>query len=128
MGLFINTLPMRVEVAEERPLLEWLKDLQARQVEQRQYEHSPLAKVQRWSEVEAGRALFESLVVFENYPVDPSLERPRAELRVRSLGVRERTNYPLNLVAMSAPRLCLRLLYERGAIRRGGRSCGSRGT
>jgi hypothetical protein len=46
--------------------VEWLRELQAEQVELRQYEYSPLVRCRagvRWS----GRSLFESLLVFENY-------------------------------------------------------------
>ena len=46
VGLFINTLPARVSVVEESPLLPWLKEIQARQVEMREHEQSPLVLVQ----------------------------------------------------------------------------------
>ena len=52
--------------------MEWLQRLQAEQVEMRQYEYAPLVEVQSWSEVPRGLPLFESIVVFENYPVDRS--------------------------------------------------------
>jgi amino acid adenylation domain-containing protein len=113
VGLFINTLPLRAAVEDDVPALAWLQRLQERQVEQRQYEYSPLADVQRWSGVEPGRALFESLLVFENYPVDPALRESGLALGVRGLGTRETTNYPLTLVAAAAgTRLVVRLLYD----------------
>ena len=68
--LFINTLPVRVRIDEEADLLTWLAGLQAEQVVLRDYEYSPLVEVQSWSEVGRGRPLFESLLVFENYPLD----------------------------------------------------------
>ena len=70
IGLFINTLPVRVRIDDEAELLAWLRALQAEQVELREYEYSPLVEVQSWSEVGRGRPLFESLLVFENYPLD----------------------------------------------------------
>ncbi|HEY7509061.1 MAG TPA: amino acid adenylation domain-containing protein, partial [Vicinamibacteria bacterium] len=107
VGLFINTLPLRAAVAPGRETAAWLQELQDRQVEQRQHEASPLARVQRWSGVE-GRSLFESVLVFENYPVAPALAAAADGLRVRSLGVREATNYPLTVVAAwSGDRLAL---------------------
>jgi condensation domain-containing protein len=66
VGPFINTLPVRVNIDWDADLLPWLRDLQARQLEVRQYEFSPLAQVQGWSEVPRGKALFESIFVFEN--------------------------------------------------------------
>ena len=74
VGLFINTLPVRVRVEEDLPLGDWLKTLNSQQVEARQYEYTPLVKVQTWSEAGRGQPIFESLVIFENYPSgkDPS--------------------------------------------------------
>ncbi len=54
IGLFINTLPVRVRVTAESPLLSWLKSLQAEQVSVREYEHSPLIEVQASSEAAPG--------------------------------------------------------------------------
>ena len=70
VGLFINTLPVRVKVEERESVREWLRRQQAEQVEMRQYEYSALVEVQGWSEVEPGRPLFESVFVFENYPCE----------------------------------------------------------
>ena len=77
VGLFINTLPLRVSVPSGQLLIPWLKELQERLVELRQYEYSSLVQVQEWSDVPRGRALFESIFVFENYPVDSSLAARR---------------------------------------------------
>src|SRR5581483_3085972 len=72
VGLFINTLPVRVQVCAEQRLIPWLQQLQEQQAEARQYEYSPLTQVQGWSEVPRGQPLFESLLVFENYPISAS--------------------------------------------------------
>ncbi|HSL83617.1 MAG TPA: condensation domain-containing protein, partial [Thermoanaerobaculia bacterium] len=66
VGLFVNTLPVRVRIDEEEPVAPWLRRLQGRLAELREHEHSPLARVHRWSGVEPGEPLFESLVAFEN--------------------------------------------------------------
>ncbi len=68
IGLFINNLPVRVLIRGEESLLAWLKRLQAHQVPLHEHEHTPLAKIQEWSDVPAGWRLFETLLVFENYP------------------------------------------------------------
>ena len=72
VGLFINTLPVRVQVSPQAGLIPWLHALQAQQFETRQYEHSPLVQVQGWSDVPRGMPLFESLLGFQNYPVASS--------------------------------------------------------
>src|SRR5215210_3099694 len=63
VGPFINTLPVRVEVDPERPLLPWLEELQERQSEARRYEHAPLYEIQTWSGLPAGTALFDNILV-----------------------------------------------------------------
>src|SRR5262249_10507170 len=63
VGLFINTLPLRVSVSSGQLLMPWLKELQKQLVELRQYEYSSLLQVQEWSEAPRGRALFESIFV-----------------------------------------------------------------
>jgi amino acid adenylation domain-containing protein len=114
VGLFINTLPLRVACPPGERTLDWLKALQERQVEQRQYDYSALADVQRWSGAAPGVPLFESLLAFENYPVDPSVIERAQALRVRGLGIRETTNYPLVLVAAAhGSGLYLRLTGDR---------------
>jgi hypothetical protein len=68
VGMFVNTLPARVRVNGDEPLVPWLQRLQERQLARQDFEHTPLAEIQRWSEVPAGSPLFETLYVFENYP------------------------------------------------------------
>jgi amino acid adenylation domain-containing protein/non-ribosomal peptide synthase protein (TIGR01720 family) len=115
IGLFINTLPVRVQIRPETTVLAWLKDLQAQQAELRQYEYSPLVEVQGWSEVPRGQALFDSLLVFENYPVSegggPGDARPSVVMgAIRS---DEGSNYPLNIIIAPADRIALRVNYDR---------------
>ncbi|GAA6623075.1 condensation domain-containing protein [Scytonema sp. NUACC26] len=74
VGLFINTLPMRVGVKDEDTVLHWLKEIHKQQVEISTYEYTPLVEIQRMSDVPRGLPLFESIVVFENYPVDAALQ------------------------------------------------------
>ncbi|WP_410586699.1 amino acid adenylation domain-containing protein [Amycolatopsis sp. lyj-23] len=112
VGLFINTVPVRVRVTGERAVAGWLADLQQAFVELRQYEHTPLADAQRWSEAPRDSPLFESLVVFENYPLDEHAEADGSP-RVEDVSFREQTHYPLTLVSVPAERLALRLVYAR---------------
>ena len=113
VGLFINTLPVRVRVPRHAFLLPWLQQLQGRQVEREQYAYSPLVAIQGWSEVPRGVPLFESLVVFENYPVEASLTEQRDGVQIREVRAVERTNYPLTVVAAAAgAELSLKVMYD----------------
>src|SRR6185295_1421000 len=68
IGMFINTLPIRVRLPADMPVLRWLNILQQQQQELQEYEYSSLVQIQGWSEVPRGKPLFESIVIFKNYP------------------------------------------------------------
>src|SRR6185369_5855173 len=112
VGLFINTLPLRVSVPSGQLLIPWLKELQERLVELRQYEYSSLAQVQEWSDVPRGRALFESIFVFENYPVDSSLAAELDGPEITDPRSIEQTNYPLTIAAEPGAELGLYAGYK----------------
>ncbi|MBB2914101.1 non-ribosomal peptide synthetase component F [Streptosporangium becharense] len=65
VGLFANTLPVRVSVPDDGDVGAWLRDIQDRYAQMRRYEYTPLADIKTWAGT-PGRALFESLVVLEN--------------------------------------------------------------
>jgi len=112
VGLLINTLPVRARVQPERPCLEWLQDLQARQADLRQYEYCSLVDIQGWSKFPRDLPLFDSLVVYENYPVDPARENTAAGLRIQSGSSYARTNYPLTLAITPGEQIGIQAAYE----------------
>ncbi|MHA4999286.1 non-ribosomal peptide synthetase, partial [Streptomyces sp. SD18] len=117
VGLLLNTTPVRVRVERDRPVVEWLAGLQDEQVRARGYEHTPLVAIAEASELPAGQALFNTLFVFENYPVQ-ELEEGQAESADNGLNagfnhMREQANYPLSVAVSSAHELVLRLSYDR---------------
>ena len=87
VGLFINSLPLRVEVTEAAYLIPWLSKIQATMAELRRFEAVPLSRIQTWSELPAGVPLFESIVIVQNLPFVASLQEraDRAGDRVSSL-------------------------------------------
>ncbi len=113
VGLFINTLPMRVKVSGNELLIPWLQKLQAQQIEAQQYEYSPLVQVQGWSEVPRNLPLFESILVFENYPIDASLKAWATEMQIHDIRSVESTNYPITLSVGVSTELSLVILYDR---------------
>ncbi|MBE9178531.1 amino acid adenylation domain-containing protein [Oculatella sp. LEGE 06141] len=112
VGLFINTLPVRVQVAPDSDLLSWLQQLQHQQVEARQYDYTPLMDIQRWSNAKRGVPLFDTLLVFENYPMNASQSQDSRDLNIRKVDSIETTNYPLTVMAGVDPDLWLRIVYE----------------
>jgi amino acid adenylation domain-containing protein/non-ribosomal peptide synthase protein (TIGR01720 family) len=113
VGLFINTLAVRVAIDRDAPALTWLKALQEQQAELREYEHTPLVQVQGWSEMPRGTPLFESLVVFENYPVEESLKQGVRGLTILDARTTERPPYPMTVLAAFRRTLLVRAAYDR---------------
>ncbi len=112
VGMFLNTLPVRVRVNEDESVGEWLKRLQQEQVEQRQYEYSPLVEVAKWSDIERGKEMFDSLLVYENYPVSKTSLDESLNLRVSSACIIERTSYGLTVIAEVNLDLEIRIGYD----------------
>ncbi len=100
LGLFINTLPVVAQPSPGQDKVVWLQAIQAQNAASREHEQVSLAEIQRCAQIEGG-ALFDTIVVFENYPVDEALrasQLPAAQspiFHVRQ--VREETNYPMTL-------------------------------
>ncbi|MFI1741190.1 non-ribosomal peptide synthase/polyketide synthase [Streptomyces sioyaensis] len=110
-GLFINTLPVRVDVDGTAAPADWLRALQSAQADARGFDHVRLSDLRDWSALDAGQPLFESLVVFENYPINNTAATAHG-LRVRDLHALEATNYPLTVVISPGSELCVELGYD----------------
>ncbi|HEY2725450.1 MAG TPA: condensation domain-containing protein, partial [Pseudonocardiaceae bacterium] len=110
-GIFINTLPVRVAVDGKAGVAEWLRELQSAQVQSRRFEHVPLTRLHSWSAVPGGITLFDSMVVFENYPMEEASAAAHG-LPLRDLRAIETTNYPLSVLVYPKQRLSVVLGYE----------------
>jgi amino acid adenylation domain-containing protein/non-ribosomal peptide synthase protein (TIGR01720 family) len=114
IGMFINTLPTRVSVpsvSSGQTLVEWLRELQDAQTEARQHDLFPLPRLQSFTDLPAGTGLFDSIVVFDNYPVTDDSAAAHG-LRLRDLAATETTNYPLTAVVSAGARLAIGLGYD----------------
>lgn len=116
IGLFINTLPVRVQIDPQASLIPWLKQLQAQHLEARQYEHTPLVKIQGWSELPRERSLFETIVVFQNFPIDPALRQTTGDLQISNVRAITQNNYLLTLRATPGSALLLQLIYDHSRL------------
>ncbi|MFB1482715.1 non-ribosomal peptide synthase/polyketide synthase [Corallococcus sp. RDP092CA] len=113
LGMLITTLPVRIALPDDSaPVLPWLQALQAQQLGILQHQHTPLVSTQGWSELPRGTPLFQSLLVFENYPLDEALLRRSTALDVRDLRIGESTNYPLLATVMPGTKLQLHLTHD----------------
>ncbi|HET6376012.1 MAG TPA: amino acid adenylation domain-containing protein, partial [Methylocella sp.] len=112
VGLFINTLPLRLKIRGSERVSAWWQEIQALNLELRQFEYTPLVQCQAWSEVPAGADLFQHLLVYENAPVDPSLLKDRSVLDMRFIRNRVHTNYPLTATIIPGEELQVRITYQ----------------
>jgi amino acid adenylation domain-containing protein len=113
VGLFINTLPVRVCVQRSEPMSNWLREIRSRWLAVREYEHTPLAMVQRWSELPPGEPLFESIVVFENERLGDSLNERECDWPARDYRLVGTTNYPIVVAGFGGPSLAFELTFDR---------------
>lgn len=109
VGLFINTLPFRADLREAESLLSHLDGIQSEQAGLLAHHHVSLAEIQR--SVGIGE-LFDTLLVFENYPLEQAGFRTAGSLSVTRAEARDATHYPLTAVIMPGDRLHLRLDYD----------------
>ncbi|WP_020496657.1 non-ribosomal peptide synthetase [Sciscionella marina] len=105
IGLFINTVPVRVRLRPQESVSALLHRIQDEQAELLEHQHLPLTDIQKLA---GGGTLFDSLVVFENYPLEPdALELPGTGLRLRGASGQDATHYPFAICAIPGPRLRL---------------------
>jgi amino acid adenylation domain-containing protein len=116
IGLFINTLPVIASPRAEQSLTSWLQAVQAQNLALREFEHTALFDIQRWAG-QGGEALFDNILVFENYPIAQALEQGAPQgLRFGPVASREQTNYPLTLLVSLDAQLSLHFSYQRGSF------------
>nr|WP_280382815.1 non-ribosomal peptide synthetase [Nocardia wallacei] len=98
VGLFINTLPVRVRIDEQASVAELLTSLQGAQADLLDHHHVGLADIQRVAGI---GAQFDSLLVFESYPVDKDTITAASAIdgvSVVGAGMTGGTHYPMTLL------------------------------
>jgi natural product biosynthesis luciferase-like monooxygenase protein len=113
IGVLINTVPVRVRIQPAARVTDWLLELRASNSALREFEHTPLVDVQRWSGVPAATPLFESIVVFTPRLVGSVLKELGGPWEHREVRFLEQTNYPLTLFAYNESQLLLKIAYDR---------------
>ncbi|MBN8750048.1 MAG: amino acid adenylation domain-containing protein, partial [Variovorax sp.] len=111
IGLYINTLPMYSRLEEGQEIVSWLKGIQEGQVSSRQYQYSSLSKIQGWVGVKGD--LFDSLLVFDNYPVSEVVASRQWALQIGDFHVYERGNYPLGITIGLGARMTIKFNYNK---------------
>lgn len=115
VGLFINTVPMRLATPAGAQLWPWLSQVQADHAAGRDFEHCSTGQIHRWRDSAATGSLHDSLLVFENYPEDTAV-LDDASLRVdllESRTVGARTGFAATMLIGSRAGFTIKLIYQR---------------
>ena len=115
VGLFINTLPLRVQLNWKRSFLDFGQRLQAVVIEMKAFEHTPIWDIAKWT----GRTrhakeeqLFEAIVGFDNYPLDASANGGEGAVKIDDFYVVERTGYPFVLDIVPGKTLDFKVTFD----------------
>jgi len=116
VGLFINSLPMRVSLGTGDSLAASIEKIQKQQMDADEHNYVALADIQKWAGLRADTRLFESLVVLENYPLDPSTLNSDTPGTLKILDIQgvEQNDFALNLVVYPGDTMAIKLVYLSG--------------
>lgn len=112
IGLFINTLPVRACIDKSESLTVFFSRMRDDQLSRDEYAFTPLVDIHACTDIPKRHALFESIVIFENYPVDSTLDAQAQALRIDEVEVHEQTGFPLTLTAAPGECIPLKLSWE----------------
>ncbi len=115
VGMFLNTLPMRVDVNLSQTVDSWIHDVQSQQLASTEHSSASLAQLHREVGVAVGENLFDSVLIFENFP-RPARDA-NATVSIQNKTVFEQTNYPLTLMVGVEGDLKLVANYDRNRFK-----------
>jgi len=113
IGLFINTVPVRVRIRPEDAALSVCRGVRQQWLDIRPHEHTPLAQVKAHSQVPPAQPLFETLLVFENYRLDTAMRSLGGAWANRQVELRELTNFPITLAAYDGEEISFKIEFDR---------------
>src|SRR5437868_10096870 len=120
VGLCINTVPIRLCIPRAGTVGGWLRQLHEQLVTVQRYSYYPLWQIQRLSDLGVGQPLFQSILAFENYPVEHTLQQMQHSglciHRPLDEEGQQRTNYPLSALVLPGEQVKLRLSYQEQVI------------
>jgi non-ribosomal peptide synthetase component F len=112
VGLFINTLPLRVKIHPDLSWENWLQELQQTQTTLERNAYTPDKLLETWCDVPAGKPLFNCNLRFQNYPANEIVTQPASQLKIGYLSGVDLWHYPFNLVIVPGTELQLFITYN----------------
>jgi amino acid adenylation domain-containing protein len=116
VGLFINTIPLRVQSAPDAKLIDIVTAAEAVLRRREEFEHTPLAEIGSYSTVGGGGSLFDTIVGIENYPLDNRLMPEGCLLSINSYSMMETTHYDLSVGIMLFNEIEIKFSFKPGLL------------
>ncbi|WP_298422703.1 non-ribosomal peptide synthetase [uncultured Kordia sp.] len=118
VGLFINTIPVRIKVDKEKTIAALLKEVQSNALQQEAHQYDPLADIQAATPLKNN--LFDHILVLENFPIADQLEafsnanknEEKLDCTIENIDVFEQTNYNLSLLIQPTKKLIIDFLFN----------------
>ncbi|OEK07405.1 hypothetical protein A8C32_18400 [Flavivirga aquatica] len=116
IGLYINTIPVCTRIDENQKVVNWLQELQeAHTIGREEYSYLSLSEIESQSTIDG--SLFDSLVVFENYPVNQMSSAEEIGFSIENMTATEHTNYTLSLsIFNTSEGLSFKIMYNNEVI------------
>jgi len=113
VGLFINTLPLRVTFHSDEKIVNALRKMDDILQKREEYESTSLVSIKEYSEIDNREELFDTVIVIENYPLDTKLIDENGGLSVNSYSMFEKTNYDLSVAVIISEDIEVHLIYRK---------------
>jgi non-ribosomal peptide synthetase component F len=113
IGMFVNTLPLRIEISGKQPLAVWMNELQEKHSQIQQFSYTSLAQIREWRGGPKDQSLFESFIRFQNYPLDEALWKLDDTLQIKDIDGVDWWQFPLGLVVEPGSKLVLWITYRK---------------
>ena len=110
VGLFINTLPVRIKCDESETFAGLVNRVQQFAVESERFSYYPLAEIQANTDLKG--SLVDHIVVFENYPVEEGLDAHEIGFTVGDSESYEQTSYNFNMIVVLGKELTVKFNYN----------------
>jgi amino acid adenylation domain-containing protein len=114
VGMFINTLPLYVNCKTDQSVASWLKEIQENLADLNTAPQDSLSDIQMWTN--QSKPLFDSIVVFQNYPIQKNIVEHSDSLKITAAETIEKNEYPLSLYVDDKETIALTLRYDRQKI------------
>ena len=113
VGLLINTVPVRAHARADDTVVDLLSQLQTAHNDTVEHEHLSLSEIHQLT----GHArLFDTLFLYENYPLDTGAFSGAHELAFTDFSTREFNHYPLSVIVIPGHELGIRVEFDSTAF------------